>query len=139
MLLALAVPSLGAAIGFALLGAWPILPFAGLELASLAAALYYVDHKLRRRQVISLDTEAVTISNGRHFPRQTWQLRREAARLTIVPERHPWESPQLRVHDSHQSVQLGEFLARDDQLALIALLRKEIRVRAESRVTEIAF
>ena len=30
--LAISMPSLGAAIGFTLLGAWPILPFAGAEL-----------------------------------------------------------------------------------------------------------
>ncbi len=38
----IAVPSLGAAIGFTLLGAWPILPFAGAELLALGFALYYV-------------------------------------------------------------------------------------------------
>ena len=32
LLAALAIPSLGAGIGFALAGAWPILPLAGLEL-----------------------------------------------------------------------------------------------------------
>ena len=40
LLAALAVPSLGAGIAFALLGAWPILPLAGLE---LTAALLQVN------------------------------------------------------------------------------------------------
>ena len=39
LLAALAVPSLGAGIGFALAGAWPILPLAGLELTALGGAL----------------------------------------------------------------------------------------------------
>lgn len=139
ILLALAVPSLGAAIGFALLGAWPILPFAGLELLSLGAALYYVDRKLRRCQVITVDETAVTIAKGSRTPREIWRLRRDSTRLTLVPERHPWEGPLLCVHDHSQSVTLGEFLARDDQLELVALLRREIRVRAESGLTQVTF
>ena len=42
VLLALSIPVLGIAVVFALLGAWLILPFAGLELLALAAALYRV-------------------------------------------------------------------------------------------------
>ncbi len=139
VLLALAVPSLGAAIGFALLGAWPILPFAGLELFSLGAALYYVDGKLRRCQVITVGASSVTIAKGSRYPRQTWRLKRDSARLTITPEVHPWEGPVLCVHDNQVSVTLGEFLARDDQLRLVALLRAEIRVRAESGIAQVTF
>ena len=54
LLAALAVPSLGAGIGFALMGAWPILPLAGLELSVLAGALYWVNWKLEYRHVIRL-------------------------------------------------------------------------------------
>ena len=44
---ALSVPCLGFGIMFALLGAWPILPLAGLELACLTTALYIVNKKLQ--------------------------------------------------------------------------------------------
>ena len=63
-LLAIAVPSLGAALGFTLLGAWPILPFAGLEIAALGAALYYVNWKLQYRHVITLSDDSVCIDKG---------------------------------------------------------------------------
>tara|TARA_R110000823_G_scaffold210224_7_gene340501 strand:- start:46 stop:549 length:504 start_codon:yes stop_codon:yes gene_type:complete len=139
VLLALAIPSLGAAIGFTLLGAWPILPFAGLELLSLAAALYYVDRKLRRCEVITVGETVVTIAKGSRAPQQVWRLRRDSTRLSIVAERHPWEGPLLRVHDRSESVTLGEFLAREDQLELVALLRRELRVRAESAAAEVTF
>ena len=64
LLAAIAVPSLGAAIGFALLGAWPILPFAGAELISLGASLYYVNWKLQYRHVITIDEDSVKIDIG---------------------------------------------------------------------------
>ena len=64
LLAALAVPSLGAGIAFALLGAWPILPLAGLELTALAGALYWVNWKLEYRHVIRLTDQLITIDKA---------------------------------------------------------------------------
>lgn len=132
VLLALAVPSLGAAIGFTLLGAWPILPFAGLELLALGSALYYVNWKLQYRHVITLSDDMIRIDKGHYHPRQSWQFSRKSSGLMVVPEKHPWDSPELAVHDRQQSVSVGEFLNREEGLALLALLRKEIRVDSYS-------
>tara|TARA_R110002110_G_scaffold91264_2_gene237476 strand:+ start:97055 stop:97525 length:471 start_codon:yes stop_codon:yes gene_type:complete len=139
VLLALAVPSLGAAIGFALMGAWPILPFAGLELLCLGAALYYVNWKLQYRHVIIFTDSSVRIDKGFYAPRQTWHFQRAAAGLAITPEKHPWEGPLLSVQAQQQSVSLGEFLNRDDSLKLMALLRKELRVASHSAVSRKEF
>ncbi len=139
VLLALAVPSLVIAIGFTLLGAWPILPFAGLELLALGSALYYVNWKLQYRHVITLSDESVCIEKGHYVPRKRWQFARQGTGLAITPERHPWEGPGLTVHDSRDSVSVGEFLNRDDSLALADLLRREIRVRSHSARGKRAF
>ena len=71
---ALAVPSLGAGIGFALLGAWPILPLAGLELAALGGALYWVNWKLEYRHVIRLTDDLITVDKGYFVPKRRWCL-----------------------------------------------------------------
>ena len=126
VLLALAVPSLGIAIAFTLAGAWPILPLAGLELAALTGALYYVNWKLQYRHVITLSEESVRIDKGFYLPRQTWMLQRQATGLAVTPETHPWEGPALTLHDKHEQVTLGEFLNRDDSLKLLDLLKREI-------------
>ena len=139
VLLALSVPSLGIAIGFALLGAWPILPFAGLELAALGGALYYVNRKLQYRHVITVSDESVRIDKGFHAPRESWQFHRQGTGLSIIPEKHPWEGPELSLHERGESVQLGEFLNRDDSLKLIALLRKEIRIDSHCAQRQRAF
>lgn len=132
VLLMLAVPSLGAATGFALLGAWPILPLAGLELLVLGGSLYYVNWKLQYRHVITLSDEAVRIDKGFYAPRESWTFSRDDSGLAITPEKHPWDGPELSVHSRHQRVSVGEFLNRDDCLKLAALLRKELRVRTHS-------
>ena len=128
VLLALALPSLTIAGGFALLGAWPILPLAGLELLAVGSALYYVNWKLQYRHVITFGKDSVRIDKGYHAPLQSWQFERQGTGLAVTPERHPWEGPALAVHDRSGSVRLGEFLNREDRLKLLALLRRELRV-----------
>lgn len=134
-LLMISIPSLGAAIGFTLLGAWPILPFAGAELLALAAALYYVNWKLEYRHVITVSENAVLIDKGHYAPRRRWRFDRGETALAVTPEQHPWEGPRLAVHGNQDTVVVGEFLGRDDSLSLLALLRKELMVRTHSPVT----
>lgn len=127
-LLAISIPSLGAAIGFTLLGAWPILPLAGAELLALTGALYYVNWKLQYRHVITLKTNTVRIDKGHYAPRKTWTFSRADLRLAVTPERHPWDGPSLAVHNKEQVVEIGEFLNREDALTLLGLLRTELRI-----------
>ncbi len=139
VLACLAVPSLGIAIGFAFLGAWPILPFAGLELTALGSALYYVNWKLQYRHVITVSDDSVRIDKGYYAPRKSWKFKRQGTGLAITPEKHPWEGPELALHERGESVRLGEFLNRDDCLKLMALLRQEIRVDSHAAAGRRAF
>jgi len=136
---ALCVPSLGAAGAFAAQGAWPILPLAGLEMLALGIGLYVANRKLQYRHIITLTPETVTVDKGYNAPAQSWHFRRAVAGLTIVPQRHPWDSPRVALHDADGAVSIGDFLNRNDQLALIALLQREIRVRAQSPCLQVSF
>jgi uncharacterized membrane protein len=124
--------SLTIAALFALAGAWPILPFAGLELLSLGAALYYVSWKLHYRHVIRVEGDTVSIAKGHYHPRQEWQIPLDQARLAVTPENHPWDGPTLSVHDSTETIAIGDFLNRDDSLELLSMLREELRVSTHS-------
>ncbi len=135
LILALAVPVLTIAVVFAVLGAWLILPFAGLELLALGAALYHVNWKQQYRHVITLSEDTVCIDKGYYAPRQRWRFPRQGTGLTITTEQHPWAGPELCVHDRNESVILGEFLSREDSLKLLDLLQRELRVRARSART----
>lgn len=139
VLLALAIPSLGIATGFAMMGAWPILPLAGLELLAVGSALYYVNWKLQYRHIITLSKDSVRIDKGFYAPRQSWQFPRQDTGLAIVPEQHPWDGPGLSLQRTGESVSVGEFLNRDDSLKLAELLRKEMRVGSHSSQGHRAF
>ncbi|CAA0123679.1 Uncharacterised protein [Halioglobus japonicus] len=130
VLLALAVPMLCVAIPFALTGAWLILPFAGVELLALGIALYRVNHRLQYRHVITVSGDTVCIDKGYDTPEEHWQLARHNSGLTVTTQQHPWDAPQLCLHDRDVFITLGEFLNREDSLKLLELLQQEFRVRA---------
>jgi uncharacterized membrane protein len=139
VLLCLSLVSLAIAAGFALIGAWPILPFAGLELACLGAALYYVNWKLHFRHVITVGPSQVRIDKGHYRPRTSYCFERHKVRLAVIPETHPWDGPSLSLHDNHDSVCVGEFLNREDSLQLLAALRRELPVGTHSSRSERQF
>lgn len=56
--------ALTVAVGFTWLGFWPILPFAGLELAALGAALWVSLKRNRYREVLSFEGGRVTVGFG---------------------------------------------------------------------------
>ena len=86
LLAALAVPSLGAGVAFALLGAWPILPFASIELVALGGALYWVNWKLEYRHVIRFTNGSVVIDKGYFIPKRSWHFLREEAALRLIED-----------------------------------------------------
>lgn len=125
IVIALGVWTLLIAIGFSLHGAWLILPFAGLEMAALSAALFYVRRKLSLRQVIRLDAHTVAIEKGFHFPVVRWRFAREHTRLAVQAQAHPWDAIALRVFslEGFEAVEIGEFLNRDESQQLLDILR----------------
>tara|TARA_B100000683_G_scaffold274862_1_gene324058 strand:+ start:1382 stop:1897 length:516 start_codon:yes stop_codon:yes gene_type:complete len=133
LLAALAIPSLGAGVGFALAGAWPILPLAGIELAALGGALYWVNWKLEYRHVIRVGDDVITVDKGYFVPKRTWHFTRDQSALRVVPEPHHWQGPALSVHDRMSETRVGEFLNREETLELLGYLRDELRIRTHSR------
>jgi uncharacterized membrane protein len=139
LLFAISIPVLTIAVVFALLGAWLILPFAGAELLALGAALHYANWKQQYQQVITVSDDSVYIDKGRRAPSERWRFARQGIGLTITTEQHPWDGPELCVHDRNDRVTLGEFLNREDSLKLIELLQGEFRVRSRSLRTTTEF
>lgn len=134
VLAALAVPSLGAGIAFAVAGAWPILPFAGIELAALGSALYWVNWKLEYRHVIRFTESNVVIDKGYFIPKRRWEFLREEAALRVSAEIHPWQGPQLSVHDRLSETSVGDFLNREETLELLGLLKQQLDIRTHSSI-----
>lgn len=117
------------ATGFALVGAWPILPFAGLEMLALGSALYYVCWKLRYRHVVIVEDARVLIQKGHYHPRQQWCFARDSTSIQVTTQPHPWDAPLISLCHRGEQVSLGEFLNKDDADKLLQLLRQRLRVQ----------
>ncbi len=115
--------------GFALVGAWPVVPFAGLEMLALASALYYVCWKLRYRHVVTLEADKVRIQKGHYHPRQQWCFDRDNTTIQVMTPPHPRDAPQISLCNRGEQVSLGEFLGEEDANTLLQLLRERFRVQ----------
>ena len=117
------------AMTFALRGAWPVLPFAGLELAALAAGLYWVARRLSLREVITVDEGHVTVERGRRRPQLEVRLPRPWVRVEL--ERAGVLGPRrllLRCHG--RALEIGALLPERERERLAARLRAAIREAA---------
>lgn len=107
------------AIGFALAGAWLILPFAGLEIMALFGLLYYVALKTRVQEVILFNDTEIRVQRGRRWPIQEWYCQRFWCRLQVDAPTHPWYSSRIRLCCHANAVEIGRFLSDRDKQALI--------------------
>lgn len=138
LLLGLGLLSGVIATGFTLVGAWLILPFAGLEMTALGGALYVVCRKLNMRHVLYFAGDQLVIEKGMRFPQRVWRLPRQAASIIVERQNHPWDPIKINLccrdqQGAVEQISIGEFLNKEDsQLLLDALRRQGLAVRSDS-------
>ena len=123
LLYLVATLALGIAIGFALQGAWLILPFAGLEVIALFSLVYLVAHRCQCMEVIHIREEEVVVEQGRNAPDKVWRSQRFFTRLQIVKSGHPWYPNKVVLRGRESEVEVGVFLNDNEKQRLIAQLR----------------
>lgn len=114
---------LGVATGFAAIGFWPVLPFAGAEMALLTGALWYSHSNARETEVVEISEDEIAVEKGRDSPEKRWRLQRAWARVTLEPStaRH---HPSILFLGSHgKRVALGRFLTETERQRLARELR----------------
>ena len=103
------------ALAFALMGFWPVLPFAGLELALLWYCLYRSASEGLVSEVIDIDESTVAVERGLRTLRHRWKFQRAWTRVEL-------QTASARLHPSHlllgshgRTVRLGAFLNEDER------------------------
>lgn len=119
---------LGIASMFAARGLWPVLPFAGLELAALGAALVVVLKRNRYREVLWFEGEQLRVEfgmlgQGAHA-RCEWP--RSLARVWIEQGPHPSSPTQLVLGCGEQRMMIGSCLTDAERAALARRLKELI-------------
>ena len=108
---------------FALLGAWLIMPFAGLEILSLASLLWYVNTIHSRREVVHFSDAEVVVEKGRNAPVLKWKCQRPWCRFNLYNS-HPWYPQRLKLRCHHREIEIGGFLPESERSELRAYLRQ---------------
>ncbi|MBA1148701.1 DUF2244 domain-containing protein [Ectothiorhodospiraceae bacterium WFHF3C12] len=108
--LSLVVTSLAVALFFTALGFWPVLPFAGLELTALGAALYVSARRGAVREVIRISETAVTVERGLHRPETRHSFDRYWSVVELSRPRSEWYASRLFIRSGTRALELGEFL-----------------------------
>lgn len=121
--------------GFALMGGWVILPFAGLELSMLSGCLYYVSRKLSYRHVIELEEKTIRIEKGIYYPKQKWQFSVDEVKIEVDESGQGWGTPNVCLLHKTEKIALGEFLNQTETLEFVSKMReKKFRVHSSTPI-----
>lgn len=109
---------------FASLGAWLVLPFAGIEILVIGLGLYLQCCHAHQQQVIEIDDRTVSVSHGRRhlvsFP-TSW--------TKVVQSQDPkgWYPGRLCIGAHGRYIELGKYLIESERLALANNLRSALQ------------
>lgn len=115
--------SLGIAAAFAIVfGAWPILPFAGLEMAVLYVAFRYIDRHAGDYERITIqgDSVAVEVREGT----QVSQFRLQRCWAQLVCGR---EDGRLALRSHGREIVLGRHLCEEQRVEMARDLSRQLR------------
>lgn len=101
-------------IGFAVIGLWLVLPFAGLEIGLLTIGLYLTVLRRHQVEIVSIRHDEVEISKGVERlgaqPRETTTFPRAWVRVAYRRAEHPWYPCRLVLGAHGREVEIGDFL-----------------------------
>ncbi len=111
---------------FAVLGMWPVLPFAGAEVMVVGIGFYLSAMGGRELEVVSVDRDKVAVEKGRRHVRQRWELQRAWAQIRLLPPRIRWYPTRLVIRSYGREVEFGGFLNDDERQHLAGELQQAI-------------
>ena len=120
------VASFGVAGLVASQGFWPVLPFAGLEMLLLGAALKLSLARRHQRQIILISAEAVQIEDRDLQRRACVVFPRHWAQVRIRRGGSPLHPSRLVIESHGRRHEIGHFLNEQERLGLAARLKRLI-------------
>lgn len=122
----LALVCLTIATGFALLGFWPVLPFAGAEVLAVGAGLYLCALDGRATEIVHVTNATVAVEKGRERCTERWEFQRGWTTIRLQSPRVRWYPTRLVIGSHGKEVQLGGFLNDSERVRLADDLRRVV-------------
>ena len=120
------VVSLGIAVGFSLVfGAWPILPFAGMEMAVLYVAFRYIDRHAADHERITIrgSKVAIEVHEGKTVTRA--EMNRYWARVVCEAD-----ASRLALRSHGREIEVGRHLCETERAGVARELARELQGHA---------
>lgn len=113
-------------IGFfwAWMGAYLVLPFAGLEVGLLAYFMRKVSFATYRREVITIKSDQVVVRAGMHAIEKCLTMERSATHVIVTKGLRQTDPVKLSLSDSQSYIDIGEFLNCDEQVLVHDALKQ---------------
>jgi len=105
------------------MGAWLILPFAGLEVVMLATLAYRVSLDSYSQQILIISEQRIAVQWGIRHPEKQWIFDRHHCIAVIGNPRHSLAAKKLILQDERKSLAIGERLNNRDKQELIEQLQ----------------
>ena len=118
---ALAAITLAIGAGFAMIGAWLVLPFAGLEVLLLVAAYLAYARRAADYERIVLDSGRLTVEVGKAQRIERYEMEARRARVSLEEQR-------VVVRGACEQLELGRHLDAQARVLFAAELRKRLQI-----------
>ncbi len=122
----------GIALFFLSIGAYLVLPFAGLEVLVLFFVTYDFYRHHSHQEVINFTEHQIIIEKGLITPKEKWRCERAWASAKLIQSYHPWYPSKLGIQSHANFIEVGKFLCEEEREQLTSSLKKII---GESRIT----
>mgnify|MGYP000707237682 CR=1 FL=1 len=106
ILLALFCVNISIGVAWSFMGAWMVLPFAGLEVLCVGIGMYYVSWKLNFKQIITLEADSLVVQTGVYFPKKEWQWQLSNTYLLKKPSPYRMSAPNLYLKHLNDKINL---------------------------------
>ena len=120
---AMALIVMSIALAWTFVGAWLVLPFAGIEVGLLWFISYRVSLFTYQQQVITISKTDIKLQAGIYRPRKSWLFKRHQTYLGLIEADSKYDCIQLRFVDDTRHVTFGEFLNQSDRMLALAHLK----------------
>jgi len=119
----LCVVSFGLALGFAVFGAWLVLPYSVLEMTVLYLAFVWIDRHASDWERVSVCGDRVVVERERAGLQTRCEFNRYWARIDVENQGFN-RAPRLTLRFAGQSIAIGEELSAEDRGAVARDLKR---------------
>lgn len=106
------------ALAWSFVGAWLVLPFAGIEVGLFVFLLYKVTKWTYLQQIITFTEDEIIVETGINKRLSLETIDKEGLEILFTESELNWHIPRVDLRNKQLSIQIGEFLNAEDSQIL---------------------